>query len=186
MLELNNDPFPRLNTVRLRLRRISFDDAPELFFLRSNDGVMKYIERPRPASLEEIKPFIEKINDMIDSNEGISWALTLKDAPTLIGHISYHRLIKEHYRAEVGYIMHPQYYGQGIMHEALNAVLSYGFDVMGLHSVEANVNPGNQASIRLLERNHFLREGYFRENFFWQGKFLDSAIYSLIAPKKME
>ena len=147
---------------------------------------MQYIDRPRPASLEEIKPFIQKVNDMIDGNEGISWAMTLKNEPKLIGHISFHRIIKEHYRAEVGYVMHPEHYGRGIMTEALQAVLYYGFSSMGLHSVEAIVNPGNSASIKLLERNNFIREAYFREDFFWQGKFLDSAVYSLIAPKNAE
>jgi len=186
MLHIVNSPFPVLNTERLTLRRITDNDASELFFLRSDEGVMQYIDRPRPASLEEIKPFIQKVNDMIDGNEGISWAMTLKNEPKLIGHISFHRIIKEHYRAEVGYVMHPEHYGRGIMTEALQAVLYYGFSSMGLHSVEAIVNPGNSASIKLLERNNFIREAYFREDFFWQGKFLDSAVYSLIAPKNAE
>ncbi|MGE5859464.1 MAG: GNAT family N-acetyltransferase, partial [Ignavibacteria bacterium] len=58
--------------------------------------------------------------------------------------------------------------------------LNYGFKVMNLHSIEANVNPDNKASIRLLERNNFTREAYFKENYFYNGKFLDSAIYSLL------
>jgi [ribosomal protein S5]-alanine N-acetyltransferase len=183
MLQINNSPFPVLTTQRLILRRITNDDANEMYFLRSNEAVMNHIHRPRPASLEDIKPFIQKINDMIDANEGIAWAMALRDEPKLIGHISFHRVIKEHYRAEVGYLLHPGHYGKGIMHEALNAVLGYGFTTMGLHSVEAIVNPGNNASIKLLERNKFMREAYFREDFFWEGKFLDSAVYSLLAPK---
>jgi [ribosomal protein S5]-alanine N-acetyltransferase len=182
MLQLKNFPFPVLTTERLTLRRITHDDENEIFFLRSNEEVMKLIHRPRPASLEDIKPFIQKINDMIDGNDGISWAMALKNEPKMIGHISFHRVIKEHYRAEVGYMMHPDHYGKGIMHEALGAVLHYGFVSMGLHSIEAIVNPENSASIKLLERNNFIREAYFREDFFWEGKFLDSAVYSLIAP----
>jgi ribosomal-protein-alanine N-acetyltransferase len=68
------------------------------------------------------------------------------------------------------------------MHEALKAILDYGFQEMGLHSVEANVNPSNLASIRLLEKNHFIREAYFRENYFYDGRYIDSAIYSLLNP----
>jgi [ribosomal protein S5]-alanine N-acetyltransferase len=91
---------------------------------------------------------------------------------------------KEHYRAEIGYALHPEHQGIGLMQEALNAVLDYGFTVMNLHSVEANVNPNNAASINLLQRNGFMREGMFRENYFYNGKFLDSAIYSLLTPVK--
>jgi ribosomal-protein-alanine N-acetyltransferase len=54
---------------------------------------------------------------------------------------------------------------------------------MKLHSIEANVNPNNLSSIKLLERNNFIREGYFKENYFFNGKFSDSAIYSLISPE---
>ena len=88
------------------------------------------------------------------------------------------------YRAEIGYRLHPAQHGKGIMNEALKAVLDYGFNVMNLHSVEANTNPGNKESISLLERNGFIREGYFKENYFYDGKFLDSAVYSLVKPMK--
>ncbi|MEO6328855.1 MAG: GNAT family protein [Ginsengibacter sp.] len=102
---------------------------------------------------------------------------------TLIGTICFWNINKEHYRSEIGYALHPGYQGKGIMQQALIAVLDYGFKTMKLHSIEANVNPCNISSINLLERNNFIREGYFKENFCYDGKFSDSAIYSLIAPK---
>jgi ribosomal-protein-alanine N-acetyltransferase len=92
--------------------------------------------------------------------------------------------MKEHYRGEVGYVLLPEYQGKGIMHEALGAVIAYGFDVMKLHSIEANTNPNNTPSHKLLERHGFVREAYFKENYYYNGKFLDSAIYSLITPHK--
>ncbi len=70
------------------------------------------------------------------------------------------------------------------MSEALKAVLDYGFNTMGLHSVEAIASPLNNASIKILERNGFVREAYFKENFLWEGQYLDSVVYSLLAPKK--
>ncbi|MBP6649301.1 MAG: GNAT family N-acetyltransferase, partial [Bacteroidia bacterium] len=76
--------------------------------------------------------------------------------------------------------LHPDYQKQGIMAEALLKVLDYGFKTMKLHSVEANVNPENAGSINLLEKSGFVREAYFRENYYYDGKFLDSAIYSLL------
>jgi ribosomal-protein-alanine N-acetyltransferase len=70
--------------------------------------------------------------------------------------------------------------GKGIMQEAMSAVIKYGFEKMNLHSIEANVNPANESSIKLLERNDFIKEAYFKENYFYDGKFLDTAIYSLL------
>ncbi len=72
------------------------------------------------------------------------------------------------------------------MQEALTAVLEYGFRTIGLHSVEANVDKENLASIRLLERNNFTREAHFKENYYFNGRFIDSVIYSLLAPVKTE
>jgi len=71
---------------------------------------------------------------------------------------------------------------KGIMQEALIKILDHGFNIMRLHSVEANVNPNNLASIKFLEKNDFIREAYFKENYYFNGRFLDSAIYSLINP----
>ena len=87
---------------------------------------------------------------------------------------------KEHYRAEIGYLLHPDYQQKGIMDEALKAVIKYGFETMQLHSIEANVNPANAASMKLLEKNGFVKEAYFKENYFYNGQFLDSVIYSLL------
>ena len=68
------------------------------------------------------------------------------------------------------------------MDEAMKGVLQYGFETMKLHSVEANVNPGNNASTKVLEKNGFVKEAYFKENYYYNGKFIDSAIYSLLTP----
>ena len=66
--------------------------------------------------------------------------------------------------------------------EALEAVARHCFTAFGFHSLEANTDPRNAASRRLLERNGFVLEGLFREDYFWEGQFLDSAIYSRLAP----
>lgn len=70
------------------------------------------------------------------------------------------------------------------MQEALATVLDYGFSSMGLHSVVANVNPANEASKKILAKNNFVQEAYFKEDFFYDGQFLDTAIYSLLTPLK--
>jgi ribosomal-protein-alanine N-acetyltransferase len=183
MLEINFNPFPDLITDRLILRRIADTDAEAFFVLRSDERVMQYINRPRAQTMADALDFIARVNRGIDENEGINWAICLKGHPTPIGVISFWRIIKEHYRAEVGYMLSPTHQGKGIMQEALTSILNYGFRVIGLHSVEAHVNPLNEASIKLLERNGFQREAYCRENFYCDGHFLDSAVYSLLAPQ---
>ncbi|MBP7460451.1 MAG: GNAT family N-acetyltransferase [Candidatus Delongbacteria bacterium] len=173
-------PFPIVTTERLVLRQLTSDDAPDIFRLRSDDRVMRFLDRPLARTMEDAGQFIEKIRERLLTNDGITWAITQKPHDSLIGTIGFHTIFKEHFRAEIGYLLHPDYQGQGLMQEALSAVLSYGFQALHLHSVEANVNPNNLASVKLLERNHFVREAYFRENYYYNGRFLDTAIYSLI------
>ena len=184
MLHLNFEPFPFLNTGRLHLRNVTPDDAPEIFFLRSDPRMMEFLDRAPAASLQDALQFIHNINNQEKAGDAITWAITLKETPKLIGTICFWNIQKEHYRAEIGYALHSEHQRRGLMQEALTAVLDYGFTVLKFHSVEANVNPANVTSIKLLERNAFIREGYFRENYFYNGQFLDSAIYSLLAPGK--
>ena len=179
MLSPNFSPFPEIQTERLLLRRMTTNDAAEILYLRSSEDVMKYIDRERTKSIEDAKLFLDKIDVSVKTNNGIMWGITLKEEPhKLIGNIGYWRLIKEHYRAEVGYMLHPSYWKKGIMKEALLRVIDFGFDEMKLHSIEANINPGNAASAMLLESTGFIKEAYFKEDYFFNGAFHDTIIYS--------
>ena len=184
MLEPQFSPFPVLVTNRLTLRKISEEDIPSIFVMRSSEEMMRYIDRPRAKSMEEAAKLVRAILESLEKNDGITWAITLTGQKDVAGTIGFWKITREHYRAEIGYMLRTEYQHQGIMQEAMRAVLDYGFSVMNLHSVEANVNPANQASIRLLERNNFVLEGRFRENYFYNGQFLDSNIYSLLTPLK--
>jgi ribosomal-protein-alanine N-acetyltransferase len=177
MLELNFEPFPDLETHRLLLRRISPADVEEMFVLRSSRQVMRYLDRPLAATRQDAAELIERIEKSLADREGLAWGITAKPSPAMIGTISFWRILKEHDRAEIGYMLHPDFQGRGVMFEAMGAAIEYGFRTMKLHSIEANVNPANLPSIRLLERHGFVREAYFRENYFWEGRYLDSAIY---------
>ncbi len=184
MLQLNFSPFPVLTTERLTLRAVEKTDANEIFFLRSDNRVLQYLDKAPEKSVDETLAFIERIQKDQANNDGILWGITLKDDPLIIGSIGYWRMQKEHYRAEIGYTLHPGQQGKGMMQEAMNAVLQYGFEAMKLHSVEANINPENIASMKVLEKCGFVKEAYFKENYYYDGKFIDSVIYSLISPKK--
>lgn len=182
MLRLYFDPFPELTSDRLRLDAIVENDRHALLFLRSDPGVMQYIDRPRAGGMEDIRQFIELIHVELKEGKGIAWAIRLRESPELIGYIGFWRTQHAHYRSEVGYALHPDHQGKGLAREALEAVIAFGFNQMGLHSIEANINPGNDASRQLLLRCGFVKEAYFRQNFYFNGQFLDSEIYSLLCP----
>ena len=181
MLTLNFLPFPQLNTSRLLLREISKEDAADLFLLRSNKNLMQYIDRPLAKTETDALNLIKIIITALKNTDGITWAIAQKNNSKLIGTIGFWRIQKEHYRAEIGYMISDAFQRQGIMQEAIEKVLEYGFATMHLHSVEANVNPANEASVKLLEKNNFIREAHFKENYYYDGKFLDSYVYSLLS-----
>jgi ribosomal-protein-alanine N-acetyltransferase len=180
MLTINFTPFPNLETERLLLRRVNENDANEIFALRSNPETMKYIPRPLVKSIDDALEHIAMIDAKIESNEGINWAITYKDNPKLIGIIGHYRIKPEHFRAEVGYMLLPEYNGKGIISEAIKEVVNYGFNAMKLHSIEAIIDPENFGSERVLQKCGFVKEAHLKENEFYEGRFLDTVIYSIL------
>ena len=107
------------------------------------------------------------------------WAIALKTNPSkLIGTICYWNIQKQNFRAEIGYVLHPQFWRMGIMKETINKVIEYGFNTMKLHSIEALIRADNAASAAVLESTGFVKEGYLKEEFYYRGKFMDTIIYS--------
>jgi ribosomal-protein-alanine N-acetyltransferase len=143
---------------------------------------MEHIHRPIAKTLDDALQLIQIIADTETSGNGITWAITLKENGQLIGTIGYWQIKKEHYRAEIGYLLHRDFQRKGMMQEALTIVIHYGFAEIKLHTIEADIDPKNTPSISLLERNKFVKEGYFKENYFFEGKFYDTVVYSLVAP----
>lgn len=180
MLIINFLPFKELETERLLLRRITADDADEILELRGNAETMKFIPRPLATCKEDALDHVNMINEKIENNTGINWAITLKGNPKLLGIIGHYRIQPENYRAEIGYMILPEFQGKGIISESLQAVIAYGFDEMKLHSIEAIIDPGNTASESVLIKNGFVKEAHILENEFFNDKFWDTVIYSLL------
>jgi len=180
MLAINFTPFPNLETERLQLRRVVKEDLNEIFALRSNPETMKYIPRPLVKTKEDALEHIAMIDAKIETNEGINWAITIKGNPKLIGIIGHYRIKPENYRAEIGYMLDPEFHGKGIIPEAIKGVVDYGFQVMQLHSIEAIIDPENTASARVLEKSGFVKEAHLKENEYYEGRFLDTVIYSIL------
>ena len=178
MLIINFTPFPDLETERLYLRRVANEDVNEIFLLRSNKETMKFIPRPLAKTEEDALAHIALIDSKIVANEGINWAITLKNNSKLIGIIGHYRIKPENYRAEIGYMLLPEYHGKGIITEAINVVVKYGFEKMKLHSIEAIIDPENYASEKVLQKNGFVKEAHLIENECYEGRFLDTVIYS--------
>ena len=184
-LNINFNPFPVIETERLILRRLSNDDMNEILELRGNPETMKFIPRPLAKTTDDALAHIKIINDNIDSNEGINWAICFKDNPKFIGLLGLYKIHVENFRAEIGYMILPEFNNRGIVSEAILAVNNYGFDVMNLHSIEAVIDPGNYASEKVLIKNGFVKEAHLIENEFAAGKFWDSIIYSLLKRNRL-
>lgn len=180
MLTINFHPFKNLETERLLLRRVAASDVTEIRELRGNPETMKFIPRPLVTNDEEALEHFKMIDEKIENNLGINWAITLKGNTKLIGIIGHYRIQPENHRCEIGYMILPQYNGQGIVTEAIKPVLEYGFDALNMHSIEAVIDPENVASERVLQKNGFIKEAHILENELWNGKFWDTVIYSLL------
>ena len=180
MLTINFTPFPNLETERLLLRQVNESDVNEVFALRSNPETMKYIPRPLVKTIDDALEHIAMINAKIENNEGINWAITYKGSPKLIGILGHYRIKPEHHRAEIGYMLHKEHNGKGIITEAVQEVVKYGFNEMKLHSIEAIIDPENFGSEKVLQKCGFIKEAHFKENEFFEGRFIDSVIYSIL------
>jgi ribosomal-protein-alanine N-acetyltransferase len=180
MLEFNFSPFPILQTERLVLREIRRNDAAAFFALRTHPDTIKYSDRFPPESIEQIHAFIDYIAAGISANQTIAWAISFKGSDEFIGTVNFHRTYPEHHRAEIGYQLFSDHWRKGIMSEAVHAAIDYGFNTMKLHSIEAQTNPHNEASIGLLKKAGFVQEALFRENYYFDGKFLDTPVFSLL------
>jgi [ribosomal protein S5]-alanine N-acetyltransferase len=176
-------PFQNLESGRLILRQLTVNDVDEVFALRSNADTMKYIPRPLAITSDEALAHIKTIQQKIETNEGINWAITLRGNDKLIGIAGHYQIKWEHFRSEIGYMLLPEFHGQGIVTEVVKLLVDYGFSEMKMHSLEAVIDPRNIASARVLEKNNFIKEAHFIENEFYNGHFLDGAIYSLLNKK---
>ncbi len=149
-------PFPNLTTERVNLRQVNIQDDNEVFALRSDTRVNKFLDRATPVTIDDAKKFIEKINDLIAKNEVIYWAIVLKNSNKLIGTICYWNISKEHSSAEIGYELQPDFQGRGFMQEVIITIIDYGFTIMKLKSIDADLDPNNTKSINVLQKDGFV------------------------------
>lgn len=183
MLTINFTSFPTLHTPRLLMREVFPSDAAAVFRMRSDPEVMRYLGKKPMQDISEAEEHVASYIQGFAQNEAVNWAICLKENPELqIGTLGFWRMDKVNHRVEIGYTLSSAYWRKGIMDEAMGVAIEYCFREMNFHSIEANTDPENEGSGKLLEKHGFVQEAYFRENFYFDGQFLDSRIYSKLNP----
>lgn len=147
--------FPTLITERLTLRQPLERDVQEIFLLRSDTIVNKYLDRQPTATVEEALSFIRKVNENFKNNAGLYWAITQTDNEKLIGTICLFDFSDKLKKCEIGYELMPNYQGQGIMNEALKKIIEFTFRTLGLETIDASTHKDNNSSIKLLQKFNF-------------------------------
>jgi len=173
--------FPRLATPNLILRRIQPEDAQALFGILADDEVTRYYDDQAFTDLNQASDQIEAWEFGYRNRRSIRWGIARKEDPTLIGSCGYYGFHTWHRRAGIGFELARAFRRRGMMSEALNAILDLGFGEIGLNRIEAVVMPENEASLQLLEKLGFCKEGVLKEYEHWGDKgFTDLCMLSIL------
>ncbi len=156
--EMKNLPlsdFPTIITERLVIRQPTLSDIQEIFLLRSNSAVNKYLNRKPDDTPEETLNFLKKVNENFESKAGIYWSIMQKLDDKVLGTICLFDFSDQHKKCEVGYELLPNYQRNGIMTEALRAVTKFVFETLNYDTIEAFTHKKNRRSIDLLLKLNF-------------------------------
>ena len=174
---------PTLESARLRLRPYRSSDAEAMFRLYSDPRVMRYWSFPPWTDLAQAEAYLQRVLGEMAEGRVLPWAVANREDDRLLGTTTLFAFDAVQGRAEVGYSLDPKCWGQGVASEALRLALGHGFDALRLRRVEADVDPRNAASCRLVERLGFRLEGLLRARWRVAGEICDSALYGLLAPE---
>jgi ribosomal-protein-alanine N-acetyltransferase len=176
--------FPTLTTDRLLLREFSLEDIPAVFEMLSRADINEWLETDPLQSIDQAEARVRGRMGLFKDTMGFRWALAQRSDPRrVIGSCGYFSVRRGTATVETGYELHPEFWRQGIMTEALQAMIDFSFDPQDLipvHRIEALVSPGNAGSIRLLEKLGFVREGLRREFGYWKDRYQDVYMYALL------
>jgi len=172
------DSFPELKTDRLLLREINEDDGNAIFKMRSNGRVNRFIPRPTMEEPQSGKDLAIKTAEAFYRKEVIGWAGVLRGKGDIIGTCGFNTIDYYNLRAEIGGELDVDYWGKHIAMEAVGAILNFGFEQLGLKSIEAKVSPENRGAVRLLEYFGFEKEAHFKNRVYFNNRFSDMAVYT--------
>ena len=174
--------FPHLETERFVLRRLHLSDAASLFAILGDEELTRFYDDEAFTQISQAREQIEAWASAFDARRAIRWGIAHKDKDGIVGTCGYYGFHTWHKRASIGYELARSHWRQGIMTEALHAIIGFGFRQVGLNRIQAVMMPGNQGSARVLEKLGFRREGLLREYENWGNKgHVDLLMYSLLA-----
>ena len=170
-----------LVTPRLTLRRPTAADLPALYAIFSHLEVMRYWSSPPWTDLAQAEHWLLDAQHDGDTGQALRLVLERRADQAVLGTCALHSLHAASRRAELGYALGRPYWGAGYMHEALQALVTYAFETLDLHRLEADIDPRNQASAKALARLGFQLEGHLRERWIVAGEISDTGWYGLLA-----
>jgi RimJ/RimL family protein N-acetyltransferase len=173
------DVLPLIDGPRVRLRSLRGSDAPALFALHGDPTVMRYWSTTAWLSIDDAYEHLRHAAS-VQADGAYPWAIASTDSDELIGSVSLFNISQTHRRGELGYSLASTHWGQGLAGEAIRLALAYVFDVLELERVEADTDPRNLGSRRLLERLGFVLEGTMRRRWFVADEWCDTSWYGLL------
>ena len=165
--------FPELKSRRLRLRAVGEQDYDFYFEMLHNEDVLRYTDVPHKPSRKRSEAFVNWMMRLFPRGKGCAWLIETPRAGKPLGAIRINSIHKRTRVGVVGYELHPDAWGKGLMSEALSLIVPPGHADFGIHRMEAWTLPGNPGSDRVLQRNGFVYEGTSRAKIYFNGKFLD-------------
>jgi ribosomal-protein-alanine N-acetyltransferase len=170
--------FPTLTTQRLVLRELIPEDAENVFLFRSDAEEQKYNSEPM-KKVSEAQALIEEVRSAYVTQHALYWGVTLQD-DKVRGLFGFNYWNRENHRAMIGFDLARAYWRQGIGEEGVRAIIQFGFEHMQLNRIDAATIVDNMATLRLLEKLRFQREGTIREHSWQDGAYYDLAMYGLL------
>jgi ribosomal-protein-alanine N-acetyltransferase len=171
---------PTLETDRLLLRRMVSGDLEHIFAYASDPEVARYTSWPAHSSLEDSQEFLDYVLDLYRQGKVAPWGMVHKGDGRLIGTCGFLDWHPHHARSEIGYALSRQYWGRGLMTEAVREIISFGFETMGLNRIQGRCEVENVASARVMEKAGMKLEGVLREHEFCKGRYLDMRVYAVL------
>jgi RimJ/RimL family protein N-acetyltransferase len=165
---------------RIRLRRMDGGDVAALFDIYSHEEATRFLARPRMRERSEAEEMLARIEAGYADGSNLQLAIERLADHAFLGVCLLFNFAPRGARAEIGYILGREHWGRGYMAEALPALVGHAFGALDLHRLEADIDPRNTASARVLERLGFRREGLLRERWIVNGEKSDSALYGLL------
>ncbi len=174
------EKLPVIEASRVNLRHIETADIDSLYDIFSDSEAMRFFGIVPFAERADAVNYLADIHKNFEKNTLFQWGISLKTDNKIIGTTTLFHIDEKNCRAEIGYALNREFWGKGLVTEAVNALLNYAFTELNLHRIEADVDPRNTPSIRLLERFGFQKEGYLRERWIVQGETQDALFYGLL------